>query len=224
MNGDLIVVDDLPGAFAERVVDAFEQRPDEEFCLALSGGNTARACYERLADTAQDRVDWLAVNVYWGDERCVPPDDPDSNELLGRQALLERVGGANAIYPMRCDEGPDAYQLRIGEVGKFDLIHLGMGADGHTASLFPGSEALKADPGQLVTRNVDPSGRNKHPRMTLTFAGIARARLVVFTVSGAEKRPALQAVLDGADLPAGRVEADQVIWLVDAGAAPGLSG
>lgn len=224
MNGDLIIVDDLPGAFAQRVVEAFEHRPDEEFFLALSGGNTARACYERLAETAQDRIDWLAVNVYWGDERCVPPDDPDSNELLGRQALLERVAGANAVYPMRCEEGPDAYQLRIGEVGKFDLIHLGMGADGHTASLFPGSDALNADPGQLVTLNTDPSGRNKHQRMTLTFAAIARARLVIFTVSGAEKRAALQAVVDGADLPAGRVEADQVIWLVDRDAAPTRPG
>ncbi|MHB1533529.1 MAG: 6-phosphogluconolactonase [Acidimicrobiales bacterium] len=220
MEGELIVVDDLPGAFAEQVIGAFESRPEELFCLALSGGSTARTCYERLAAESSPRIDWLSVNVYWGDERCVPSDDPESNQLLGRQALLERVGAANAVYPMNCEEGPDAYQLRLGEVGKLDLIHLGMGPDGHTASLFPNSSALDADPGQLVARNVDPAGRNPHPRLTLTFSGIARARLVVFTVAGEAKRDTLQAVVDGADLPAGRVRADRVVWLVDPEAAP----
>ncbi len=220
MNGELIVVDDLPGAFADRVISAYQSRPDDLFSFALSGGSTARPCYERLAAESTDVIDWLSVNVYWGDERCVPADHPDSNQLLGRQALLEKVGAANAVYPMNCDEGPDAYQLRLGEVGKLDVIHLGMGPDGHTASLFPGSSALDADPGQLVARNEDPSGRNVHPRMTLTFSGIARSRLVLFTVSGSGKRDALKAVMDGADLPAARVTADQVVWLVDRDAVP----
>lgn len=220
MNGDLIVVDDLPGAFASHVIAAYENRPEELFAMALSGGETARRCYERLAADGADSIDWLSVNFYWGDERCVPADDPDSNQLLGRQALLERVGTANAVYPMNCQEGADAYQLRLGEVGKLDMIHLGMGPDGHTASLFPGSPALDADPGQLVALNADPSGRNPHRRMTLTFSGIARSRLVVFTVAGEQKRDALQAVVDGADLPAARVEADRVVWLVDRDAAP----
>lgn len=221
MNGELIVVDDLPGAFASRVISAYESRPDDLFSFALSGGSTARPCYERLAHDSTDVIDWLSVNVYWGDERCVPPDHHDSNQLLGRQALLEKVGAANAVYPMSCDEGPDSYQLRLGEVGKLDVIHLGMGPDGHTASLFPGSQALGADPGQLVARNEDPSGRNVHPRMTLTFSGIARSRLVLFTVAGVNKRDALQAVMEGADLPAARVTADQVVWLVDREALPG---
>jgi len=220
VNGELIVVDDLPGAFAARVIEAFEHRPEELFGFALCGGTTARPCYERLAADSDDSIDWLSVNIYWGDERCVPPDHPDSNQLLGRQVLLERVGAANAVYPMNCDDGPDAYQLRLGEIGKLDVIHLGMGPDGHTASLFPNSPALDADPGQLVARNEDPSGRNPNRRLTLTFSGIARSRLVIFTVAGESKRPALQAVLDGADLPAGRVTADQVIWLVDRDAAP----
>ena len=155
------------------------------------------------------------MNVYWTDERCVPPDHPDSNQLLGRQALLEKVGAANAVYPMNCDEGPDAYQLRLGEIGKLDVIHLGMGSDGHTAGLFPHSPALQADPGQLVARNEDPSGNDPYPRMTLTFSGIARSRLVIFTVAGERQRPALQAVIDGADLPAARVTGDEVVWLVD---------
>lgn len=221
MNGELIVVDDLPGTFAARVITAYQSRPDDLFSFALSGGSTARPCYERLAAESTDAVDWLSVNVYWGDERCVPPDHADSNQLLGRQALLEKVGAANAVYPMNCEEGPDAYQLRLGEVGKLDVIHLGMGPDGHTASLFPGSVALDADPGQLVARNEDPSGRNVHPRMTLTFSGIARSRLVIFTVSGTAKRDALRAVMDGADLPAARVTADDVVWLVDRDALPG---
>jgi 6-phosphogluconolactonase len=220
VNGELIVVDDLAGEFASRVIDSFENRPGELFALALSGGVTARFCYERLAAESADCIDWLSVNVYWGDERCVPADDPESNQLLGRQSLLERVGAANAVYPMNCQEGPDAYQLRLGEVGKLDVIHLGMGGDGHTASLFPDSSALDADPGQLVALNDDPSGRNPHRRMTLTLSGIARSRLVIFTVSGEEKREALEAVVAGADLPAARVEADRVVWLVDRDAAP----
>jgi 6-phosphogluconolactonase len=220
VDGELTVVDDVPAAFAARVIAAYERRPEDLFGFALSGGSTARPCYERLAADSADVIDWLSVNIYWGDERCVPPDHPDSNQLLGRQALLERVGAANAVYPMSCEDGPDAYQLRLGEIGKLDVIHLGLGPDGHTASLFPESPALGADPGQLVARNEDPSGRNPHPRLTLTFSGIARSRLVIFTVAGAQKRSALQAILDGADLPAGRVTADQVIWLVDRDAAP----
>lgn len=220
MNGELFVVDDMPGEFAAHVIAAYENRPDELFSMALSGGSTARPCYERLAAESGDVIDWLSVNIYWGDERCVPPDDPASNQLLGRQSLLEKVGAANAVYPMSCQEGPDAYQLRLGEVGKLDVIHLGMGPDGHTASLFPGSAALQADPGQLVSFNEDPSGRNPHRRMTLTFSGITRSRLVIFTVAGESKRGALKAVMDGADLPAGRVTSDRIVWLVDRAAAP----
>jgi 6-phosphogluconolactonase len=150
----------------------------------------------------------------------VPPDDTDSNERLGREALLERVGAANAVYPMRCDDGPDAYQQRVAQAGHFDVVHLGLGPDGHTASLFPGSPALDADPGRLVVLNDDPHGRNKHQRMTLTFSGIARARLAIVTVEGAEKRAALEAVRRGdPDTPATRIRADRIVWLVDTAAA-----
>jgi 6-phosphogluconolactonase len=220
VNGELIVVDDVPGAFANEVIAAYKSRPDDLFTFALSGGDTARECYERLAEESTDAIDWLSVNVYWGDERCVPADHPESNQLLGRQALLERVGAANAVYPMNCDEGPDAYQLRLGEIGKLDVIHLGMGPDGHIASLFPGSNALDADPGQLVARNEDPTGIYPYPRMTLTFSGIARSRLVIFTVAGESKRDAIRSVVDGADLPPSRVTSDRVVWLVDRAAAP----
>jgi 6-phosphogluconolactonase len=219
MNGELIVVEDVPAEFAERVTEAFHRRPDEMFSIALSGGETARRCYERLAADAADQIDWWQVDVYWGDERCVPPDDPDSNERLGREALLERVGAANAVYPMRCEEGPDPYQQRVAQLGRFDVVHLGLGKDGHTASLFPNSPALDADPGRLVVMNHDPAGVHPHERMTLTFSGIARGRLVVVTVSGEEKADALAAAHRGDDVPASRVEGEKVIWLADRAAA-----
>src|SRR3954452_13235956 len=197
MHGSLVIVDDVPGEFAERVIEAFHSRPNDTFSVALSGGETARACYERLAGDGETHIDWWKVDVYWGGERCVPLAGPQSNSRLGRESLLDRVGAANAAYPMRCEEGADPYQLRVGELGRFDVIHLGLGADGHTASLFPGSAALDADPGRLVAMNEDPSGRNPLPRMTLTFAGIARARLVVVTVMGEEKHDALHRVMAG---------------------------
>ena len=215
-----MVVDDVPGEFAERVIEAYHARAGDDFSIALSGGETARRCYERLADVAAEQIDWWHVDVYWGDERCVPATSPESNERLGREALLERVGAAHAVYPMRCEEGPEVYQLRIGDLGRFDVVHLGLGPDGHTASLFPNSPALDADPGLFVATNEDPSGKNPHPRMTLTFAGIARARLVLVTVEGDEKRDAMQRVFDGADVPAARIAADDVVWLVDRAAAP----
>ncbi len=216
MFGELTIVDDVPGEFAERVIEAFHSRPHDGFSFAASGGETARQSYERLADDAGSQIDWWKVDVYWGDERCVPPGDPDSNERLGREALLERVGAANAVYPMRCDDGPDAYQQRVAQAGRLDLMHLGLGPDGHTASLFPGSSGLDADPGRLVVLNEDPSGRNVHKRMTLTFSGIARARLVVVTVEGEKKRDAFAAVRRGdPDLPATRIKADHLVWLVD---------
>lgn len=219
LPGQLVVVDDVAAEFAEWVIEAFLTRPQDRFSLALSGGATARRCYERLASVAASQIDWWKVDVYWGDERCVALDDPDSNYRLGREALLDRVGAANATYPLRCDDGPDPYQLRLGELGRMDLIHLGLGPDGHVASLFPGSGALDADPGRLVVRNVDPTGRNPHPRLTLTFAGIARARLALVTVSGEDKREAFHRVVAGEDTPAGRLRAERVVWLVDPAAA-----
>jgi 6-phosphogluconolactonase len=220
MNGELLVVDDVAGEFAERVIECFHARPGDNFSFFLSGGQTARQCYERLADDGAESIDWWAVDAFWGDERCVPLDHPDSNYGLARASLLERVGAANAVYPMRCEEGPDPYQLKVGELGRLDLVHLGLGTDGHTASLFPGSPALSVDPGRLVVLNEDPNGRNPYQRMTLTFSGIARARLVIFTVSGEEKREAMQQVADGADIPAVHVTAERIVWLVDPSAAP----
>ena len=222
LPGELVVTPDVPAAFSQQVIDAFLARPLDTFSIALSGGETARRCYEHLAGTSGSQIDWWKVDVYWGDERCVPHDDPASNYHLAREALLDRVGAANATHLMRCAEGPDPYQLRLGDLGRIDLVHLGMGADGHTASLFPESAALDADPGRLVAMNDDPLGHNPYPRMTLTFAGIARAALAVVTVTGEEKAPALAAIASGADLPASRIASEQVIWLVDEAAASQL--
>ncbi len=217
--GELKVVDDVPGAFAAAVVVAFRARPHDIFSLALSGGSTARQCYECLASSAGSQVDWWKVDFYWGDERCVAHDHEDSNYRLAREALLDRVGAANATHLMRCAEGPDPYQLRVGELGRFDLVHLGLGPDGHTASLFPQSAALDADPGRLVVLNEDPLGTNPYERMTLTFAGIARARHVIVTVEGEAKADALARVASGEDVPAARIEAESVLWIVDSAAA-----
>jgi 6-phosphogluconolactonase len=220
VHGELVVVDDVPGELAERVIEAFHSRPNDAFSLSVSGGDLARRCYERLADDAGSQIDWWKVDVYWGDERCVPLDHRDSNYRLVRESLLERVGAVNANYPMRCEEGPDPYQLRLGELGRVDLIHLGMGADGHTASLFPGSTALSADPGRLVVMNEDASGHNPYNRMTLTFTGIARARLALVTVAGEEKREVFTRVVAGdPEIPASHIRADRVLWIVDPAAA-----
>lgn len=219
MHGDVRIVDDVPAAFVEAVAEAWRTRPGRGFSIALSGGQTARRCYEALATSPASPVDWMSTEVYWGDERLVPLDDPDSNYHLAAEALFERVGGVHALFPMRADDGDDAYQMLLSSLGAIDLVHLGLGADGHTASLFPDSPALHADPGRLVTTNVDPSGRNQHPRMTFTYAGIARGRRIVVTVSGAEKREAFDAVRRGADVPAAHVRGESVLWLVDRAAA-----
>jgi 6-phosphogluconolactonase len=220
VHGELVVVDDVPGELGERVIEAFHSRPNDAFSFSVSGGDLARRCYERLADDAGSQIDWWKVDVYWGDERCVPLDHRDSNYRLVRESLLERVGAVNANYPMRCEEGPDPYQLRLGELGRVDLIHLGMGADGHTASLFPGSAALSADPGRLVVMNEDASGHNPYNRMTLTFTGIARARLALITVAGEAKRDAFARVVAGdPEIPASHIRADRVLWIVDPAAA-----
>jgi 6-phosphogluconolactonase len=216
-------VDDVPRAFARTVADAFAARPELRFALVLSGGPTARACYEVLATT--ERIEWPLVDVYVGDERVVPPDDEDANQRLIHEALLDPVGGVGSFSPMPTtrpvDECVAAYQRTMAELLEgpgIDLIHLGMGPDGHTASLFPGAPTLEAGPGVFVAATTDPNGRNPHPRLTLTLPAINAARTAVFTVSGASKADAVAALVRGDDIPAARVDAARVVWLVDAAA------
>lgn len=217
------MVPDVPAAFADAVVRAFQRRsgaPDAPFVLFLSGGPTARHCYEALARRAEE-IDWSRVVVALGDERCVSPQDPEANELLVRQALLDRVPPVSELVSMLGDAEPAAFERRLAHGRRPDLVHLGLGPDGHTASLFPGSSALCSPPERLVTTNIDPTGRNPLPRLTLTFAGIARARHVLFTVVGHEKAAAYGAVCRHVPVPAARVRAERIEWLVDPAAAGG---
>ena len=143
---------------------------------------------------------------------------------MATEALLDAVGPVRSDHPMYRSGPPDraaaSYQREIDSLDRFDLVHLGLGPDGHCASLFPDSSALAVDdPGVLVMANRDPRAGNPHDRITLTLPGIARASLAVFTVSGASKRSALAGVVAGEDLPATRVTADEVLWLIDADAA-----
>ncbi|MBV8461772.1 MAG: 6-phosphogluconolactonase [Acidimicrobiales bacterium] len=221
----ITVVDDVPRAFADAVVDAFGARPGPRFAVVLSGGPTARACYELLAGSGG--IDWSVVDVYVGDERVVPPDDDDANQRLIREALLGRVGPIGSFRPMPTggplDDCVAAYQRTMADLVTgpgIDLIHLGLGSDGHTASLFPGDPSLEDDdPGQLVRATEDPNGRNPHPRLTLTLPAINSARLAVFTVAGAAKAAAVAALQRGEDIPAARVHAGHMVWLVDRAAA-----
>jgi 6-phosphogluconolactonase len=220
VNGELRVVTDVPTTFATTVITAFFAKLAPPLSIALSGGETARRCYERLAAASTDRVDWASVVLLWGDERCVPPDDPRSNERLAREALIDRVGDVGAVHPMRCEQGPEAYEAILRRLGRIDVVHLGLGADGHTASLFPRSAALQSGPERLVTMSRDPLRRHPCDRITLTLAGIALGRLVVFTVEGEHKREALARVREGDPaLPATHVRAERILWIVDPNAA-----
>jgi 6-phosphogluconolactonase len=215
---NILIVDDVAVAFADTVVDAFAQRVEPGFTLVLSGGPTARLCYERLADLGAAAIDWSVVDVLMGDERCVAPDDPDANQRLVRESLLDQVGTVATFHPMSCADVDD-YDRLLAWIPALDLVHLGLGPDGHTASLFPDSTALEAPPGRMAVLNTDPSGRNPHQRMTLTLGAIARARRVVFTVSGQSKQEAWHQITAGADIPAHRVRAEAITWIVDHEAA-----
>ncbi len=216
-------VDDVTTAFSDAVRAAFAARPGPRFALVLSGGPTAEKCYEALAAAAG--IDWAVVDIFVGDERVVPPDDVDANQRLIRESLLERGGGGGSFSPMPTlgpvDECVESYQRTMSDLVTgpgIDLIHLGMGPDGHTASLFPHASTLEAEPGVLVLATEDPNGVNPHPRMTLTLPAINSARTAVFTVAGASKADAVAALLRGDDLPAARVHAGKTIWLVDGAA------
>lgn len=203
----------VASAFAQLVT---EQAPTS---IALSGGDTARACYQLLGTAAN--VNWSLTDVFFGDERWVSIHDPDSNEGMARLAFLDEVDPA-WIHSLRhaggdtVEEAAAAYDVQLHEYGPIDLIHLGLGPDGHTASLFPGSPALD-ETDRLVVANGDDA--HPHPRLTLTFPGIARSQLVVFTVAGAGKREAFDRVRAGDDVPAARVDAERIIWLADPAAA-----
>jgi len=206
LPGSVEVVDDVPAAFA-RLLE--REAPQS---VALSGGDTARECYEAVRATG---VSWAGVDVYFGDERFVPVGDPDSNEGMVRRALLDAAGprAIHSMYqPVDIEEAARHYDELVRGAPPIDVVHLGLGPDGHTASLFPGSPSLDE-----TERLVVATGDDEHPqpRLTFTFPAIARARLVVVTVAGEEKRAAIDRIRAGEDLPGSRIRADRVLWLGD---------
>jgi len=219
VNGELLVVESVPVAFSEMVRSRCSQR-DRPTVMALSGGSTARRCYEQLSvDT--DMQFWAQIDLIWGDERCVPLNDRESNYFLAEQALGGHLDAARSVNPMRCDDGAAEYGALISSLGGPDLVHLGLGPDGHTASLFPGSRGLDATGD--VTLNEDSLGNNAYRRMTLTFPLIARSGTVIVTVEGEAKNDALRRVLaDDPSTPASRLHAAELVWLVDAAALGSL--
>lgn len=206
LPGEVRIVDDVAASFAELVV---ARRPSS---IALSGAWLACDCYAALRGAA---LDWPTIEVFFGDERFVPVDSPDSNEGQARRVLLDHVA-PRAIHGMYANlpiaDAADAYDSLIRRSPPIDLIHLGVGPDGHTASLFPHTEALD-ETSRLVVPNGD--ALHPHPRLTFTFPAIARSPLVVVAVSGSEKRNPIARIRAGEDLPAARIRASEVIWLLD---------
>jgi 6-phosphogluconolactonase len=219
-------------AAADRIVavarNAIRRRGVFDFTLA--GGSTPRLVYPLLASSPRvDAVDWSRVEFLWGDERAVPPDHPESNYGVARELLLDHLPGLrpDAVHRMHV-EGPDRataaadYERTIRRLlapPRLDLIWLGMGPDGHTASLFPGGSTL-AERKRLVVPATAPPGMAVADRMTFTLPLINAARSVLFVVAGADKAAALRSVRSGSrDLPAGRVRARSTLWLLDAQAA-----
>lgn len=237
MTAEFVVLPDTRAVAretAEQFVDAASSAiaARGRFSVALSGGSTPKAVYPLIVgEPLVSRVDWSRVEFFWGDDRSVPPDDPESNFGVAYQMLISRLPGVRpgSVHRMPADapdrdEAAAAYASEIARVlgssqaqpPVFDLVWLGMGADGHTASLFPGSEALSVTD-RWVVANWAP--RLETWRMTLTYPVLDAAREVLFVVTGADKAAALARIRSGdSDLPAGRVDAERTIWLVDAAA------
>jgi 6-phosphogluconolactonase len=219
------------------------------FCWALAGGSTPRALYERLAQGGADaELDWSRTDLFWGDERCVGPDDPRSNYRMVREALLDRVAAQSGsgdsapaaaridprhVHRMRGEDDPAqaaaAYEAELRRYfapatsARFDLVLLGMGADGHTASLFADSPAL-AEQDRWVLPTVAPDGG---ARVTLTLPAINAAAHVILLVAGVDKAARVRESLTGthAVLPVQHIRPHhgQLEWLLDAQAAGGLT-
>jgi len=240
-NADVTILPDpaaLAQAAAERVVAvlarALARAGDAH--LALAGGSTPRAVNALLsAEPLRRAVDWRRVVFWFGDERCVPPDDDESNYKMNRETLLEPLGiPAAQVRRMRGEDEPRAaaaaydalLQQVLGDLPRLDLIQLGMGPDGHTASLFPGTLGMIDATKRCVANFVPKFDRW---RLTLTPRTINAARDVMITAGGAEKADALRAVLDGPpqpDLYPSQIvhpTNDELHWLVDAAAASKLA-
>jgi 6-phosphogluconolactonase len=246
MKPDVKVLPD-PNAVAREAAEVWASLSRESigargrFNAALSGGSTPRALFTLLASDAYRRqIEWDRTVVFWSDERCVPPDHADSNYRLAHESLLSKVKiPPGNVHRMRGEANPEQAALEYeqlvrrevraptsSDVPSFDLLLLGMGADGHTASLFPGTAALH-EKQRLVAANVVPKLNAR--RLTFTPPLINAASNVVFLVAGSEKADALRAVLEGDFkpdvLPAQIVKPANgtVTWLVDRAAAARLT-
>jgi 6-phosphogluconolactonase len=206
--------------------------------VALSGGSTPQHLYSLLASPDyKDQIPWSNVELFWGDERCVPPDHPESNFRMAQEALLSKIKiPPQNIHRMRGEQEPQAaaaeyekelqkiFGLNSGALPRFDLILLGIGEDGHTASLFPGSEALNETKHLVVAPFV---AKLNSYRLSLTLPVLNNAAKVWFLVMGASKADAVkQALSASSDLPAARVQPvnGKLTWWVTRDAAPGDSG
>ena len=201
------------------------------FSIVLSGGNTPRRTYELLAGASAPHLPWPRTHVFFSDERVVPVSDPRNNYAMARSALLSRVPiPAHQVHPMPTEGAPPAdlaasYEATLRAHGAFDLALMGMGADGHTASLFPGDAAL-SESERWVLAVKAPEGTAVRDRLTLTLPALNRARHVVFLVTGGEKRATVAQVLRRREgntespLPAALVRGVHATeWLLDDGAA-----
>lgn len=221
--------------FIDKAQDAMAARG--RFSVALTGGATPRRTYEMLAQSPfRDRVEWARVHIFWGDERCVAPEDPRSNALLAQETLLRRVPvPAGQVHPMDCRPSPREAARRYeallqsffaGGEPRFDLILLGLGENGHTASLFPGAPVL-TETARWVAE-VYVAEQDLH-RLTLTAPCINRGAAVVFLVAGAGKAAVVREVIEGprdpSRLPAQLIhpEPGELHWLLDKGAAGALN-
>ena len=233
---------ELFAAAAEEVVRAANEAVAQRgrFTIALAAGSTPKSLYNLLATNARTALPWDRMFFFWGDERHVPPTDPDSNYRMADETMLSKIPVAAAnVFRMKT-ENPDAaavaedyeqtlrkfFQVEPGQVPTFDLILLGMGPDGHTASLFPHTAALQEKSRLVLANWVE---KMKTYRITLTLPVLNAGGCVIFLVSGTDKATALHAVLEedvpGEQYPAKLVRPRQgkLIWLVDRAAASTLS-
>jgi 6-phosphogluconolactonase len=201
--------------------------------VCLSGGSTPRRLYQLLAmEPWRGRIPWERAHWFWGDERCVPPDHPDSNYGMVRRALLDSVNAPAAnVHPVRTlgltpDAAAAGYEAELQrhyggaalEAGRplFSVNLLGLGEDGHTASLFPGTPALQ----ERRRWAVAVIGARPEPRISLTYPALNSARLTLMLVTGSGKRAVLAQLGAGADLPAAHIRpAGSMVWLLDRAAA-----
>ncbi len=236
MNAQIKVAPDaahVASTAADQILVAAQHsvRQHDHFSIALAGGHTPEALYNLLSRSPyREQIDWTKVEVFFGDERCVPPDSAESNFGMAQRALLSKVPipGDN-IYRMRGEIAPEEaakeygmmLKEKFGERG-LDLVLLGMGDDGHTASLFPHTEALKEREHRCVANFVP---KLKSWRLTLSAPFLNRSEQVIVLVAGEEKAARVKEVLEGAHdperLPIQLIEpaSGTMLWVLDAGAA-----